>query len=1218
MTGDGTPTAGRRRGSVAGVAYRGPPRGLRRRSVARRRPTGRRRAPPRTPRQRAPRAPPTGAPCPRRPRRPQARAPSPPPAGSKPRSAAAGGGRRQAAGHRGVADEGRARSPATWAAATSSRPASGTSATCRATPPTCPAEHKGAVLGAARRRRRQRLRAALRGQPRPQAAGQPAQAAGQGRQRGLPRDRRGPRGRGHRLAPGRHPQAARPGAPDGLPRDHPARRSPAPWPTRASSTPRWSTRRRPAASSTASTATRSARCCGRRCCPSCRPAACSRSPPASSWSASGSGWRFHAADYWSLEGTFAVPRPGRRRGRGRADHASAPSWSASTTAGWPPAATSTPPPAGSPATSCTSTRPAPAVWPRGSRAARSRSAGSTRSPTAAVRTRRSPPRRCRWRPAASSAGPPRRRCGWRSGCTRTATSPTCAPTRRTCRRRRSTPPGSRPASSTATPTSRPRRAATASKAKGAQEAHEAIRPAGDSFRTPGSWPPQLARDEFRLYELVWQRTVASQMADAVGQTVSIRLAGRSATDEAVEFTASGRTITFPGFLRAYVESRDEGADAGDDDHGSDDAERRLPRLERGQQLDTRELERQGPHHQPAGPLHRAEPGRPGSRSSASAGPSTYASIMQTIQDRGYVWKKGNALVPSFIAFAVVEPARAALRPAGRLRLHRLAGGASSTRSPAAPCGRVDWLTEFYFGGEGRARRRHRGVRRAQVGHRPAARGDRRPRGQLDPAARHQPRRRAGRRPGRPLRPVPAGRRRGRRPGQHPRGPRARRADRARRSRELLDGALGRPRARHRPGVRAPRRRQGRPLRPLRHHRGPRGQQGGAADGEPVRVDVAGDGHPRRRAASCSPCRAPWAPRRTARRSRRSTAATGPTSRRAPTPARWRARRSSSRSPSTRRWRSSPSPSSGARAAAKAPLKELGPDPVTQGEVTVREGRFGPYVTDGETNASLRKGDDVETITIERAAELLADRRARRSGEEEEGRRRRRRPRRRRRRRPPPRRRRRRRPPTPVRRGADPRDRPGRARPRWQARGRVVRVGRGRLRGAAPGLPGRRGGLPARRRPGRGGCSTSGPAPACSPRSLLAAGHEVVAVDPSAEMLAQLTARLPRGRRRPSGTAEAIPLRGRRRRRRRRRAGGPLVRPRSRPRREIRRVLRPGGVVGLIWNTRDEPRAVGAPRSASLLADEARGHEADQGVVDAFAAELHGRRRDGRVGRSCSD
>src|ERR671927_1605256 len=101
------------------------------------------------------------------------------------------------------------------------------------------------------------------------------------------------------------------------------------------------------------------------------------------------------------------------------------------------------------------------------------------------------------------------------------------------------------------------------KAKGAQEAHEAIRPAGDSFRTPGQLRAQLGTDEYRLYELIWQRTIASQMEDAVGFTVSIRLAGRSVTDEAVEFTTSGRTITFPGFLSAYVESRDEGPANGD-------------------------------------------------------------------------------------------------------------------------------------------------------------------------------------------------------------------------------------------------------------------------------------------------------------------------------------------------------------------------------------------------------------------------------------------------------------------------------------------------------------------------------------------------------------------------------------------------------------------------------------------------------------------------------
>src|SRR4051794_24185815 len=163
-----------------------------------------------------------------------------------------------------------------------------------------------------------------------------------------------------------------------------------------------------------------------------------------------------------------------------------------------------------------------------------------------------------------------------------------------------------------------------SKAKGAQEAHEAIRPAGDNFRTPGQLAPQLARDEFRLYELIWQRTVASQMADAVGQTVSIRLAGRSATDEAVEFTASGRTITFPGFLKAYVESRDEAPASGGEEPGSDDAERRLPRVERGDRLDTRELDAKG--HTTTPPARYTEPSLVARLEELGIGrPSTYAS-----------------------------------------------------------------------------------------------------------------------------------------------------------------------------------------------------------------------------------------------------------------------------------------------------------------------------------------------------------------------------------------------------------------------------------------------------------------------------------------------------------------------------------------------------------------------------------------------------------------
>ncbi|MDT4959473.1 MAG: topoisomerase, partial [Pseudonocardiales bacterium] len=109
------------------------------------------------------------------------------------------------------------------------------------------------------------------------------------------------------------------------------------------------------------------------------------------------------------------------------------------------------------------------------------------------------------------------------------------------------------------------------KVKNAQEAHEAIRPAGDTFRTPGAVANQLSSDEFRLYELIWQRTLASQMADAVGTTVTVRIAGESVAQERAEFSTSGRTITFAGFLRAYVEDTDEAAE-------KDDAEKRLPQL----------------------------------------------------------------------------------------------------------------------------------------------------------------------------------------------------------------------------------------------------------------------------------------------------------------------------------------------------------------------------------------------------------------------------------------------------------------------------------------------------------------------------------------------------------------------------------------------------------------------------------------------------------------
>ncbi|MGA8113448.1 MAG: type I DNA topoisomerase [Actinocatenispora sp.] len=184
------------------------------------------------------------------------------------------------------------------------------------------------------------------------------------------------------------------------------------------------------------------------------------------------------------------------------------------------------------------------------------------------------------------------------------------------------------------------------KVKNAQEAHEAIRPAGEAFRTPGALADELSADEFRLYELIWRRTIASQMIDAVGNSVSVRITAESATGERCDFGATGKTITEPGFLRAYVESLD------DETAETEDAERRLPALERNQPLDPDRLEPTGHTTQP--PARYTEASLVKALEELGIGrPSTYTTIMQTIQDRGYVFKRGQALIPSFVAFAVV-------------------------------------------------------------------------------------------------------------------------------------------------------------------------------------------------------------------------------------------------------------------------------------------------------------------------------------------------------------------------------------------------------------------------------------------------------------------------------------------------------------------------------------------------------------------------------------
>jgi DNA topoisomerase-1 len=226
-----------------------------------------------------------------------------------------------------------------------------------------------------------------------------------------------------------------------------------------------------------------------------------------------------------------------------------------------------------------------------------------------------------------------------------------------------------------------------SKVKNAQEAHEAIRPAGDSFRTPAQ--TGLTGDEFRLYELIWMRTIASQMKDAVGNSVTIRLGGTAGTGEDVVFSASGRVITFHGFLKAYVEGSD------DADATADDQETRLPNVAEGDAVSAANIRAEGHSTKPPAryteatlikELEEREIGRP----------STYASIIGTILNRGYVYKKGTALVPAWLAFSVI---RLLEEHFSRLVSYEFTAGMEDVLDDIAG-GRRDRnteLAEFYFG-----------------------------------------------------------------------------------------------------------------------------------------------------------------------------------------------------------------------------------------------------------------------------------------------------------------------------------------------------------------------------------------------------------------------------------------------------------------------------------------------------------------------------------------
>ncbi|WP_158862576.1 type I DNA topoisomerase [Leifsonia sp. AG29] len=242
----------------------------------------------------------------------------------------------------------------------------------------------------------------------------------------------------------------------------------------------------------------------------------------------------------------------------------------------------------------------------------------------------------------------------------------------------------------------------ASKSKNAQEAHEAIRPSGEVFRTPAELEKSLRGPEFRLYDLIWKRTVASQMADAKGQTASVTVEAaitEGPLDGTVaEFTASGTVITFRGFLNAYEEGKDE------ERNSADPADAKLPPLAAGQSLSVREVEADG--HETTPPPRYTEASLVKTLEELGIGrPSTFASIISTIIDRGYVTQRGQSLVPSWVAFSVVRLLEDYF---GDLVQYDFTAEMEDDldRIAAGEAERVDWLNSFYFGSD-----KHKGLRR---------------------------------------------------------------------------------------------------------------------------------------------------------------------------------------------------------------------------------------------------------------------------------------------------------------------------------------------------------------------------------------------------------------------------------------------------------------------------------------------------------------------------
>jgi DNA topoisomerase-1 len=512
----------------------------------------------------------------------------------------------------------------------------------------------------------------------------------------------------------------------------------------------------------------------------------------------------------------------------------------------------------------------------------------------------------------------------------------------------------------------------AGKVKNAQEAHEAIRPSGDRFRTPAE--TGLTGDQFKLYELIWKRTVASQMKDAVGNSVTVKIGGRGSDGRDAEFSASGKTITFHGFMKAYV----EGAD--DPNAELDDRERRLPQVAEGDALSSEEISVDG--HATKPPARYTEASLVKELEEREIGrPSTYASIIGTILDRGYVFKKGTALVPSFLSFAVVNLLE---KHFGRLvdydftarmedDLDRIARGEAQA---------VPWLRRFYFG-EGDA-----AGAASEAGN-----GDGDHLGGLKELVTD-----LGAIDAREISSFPVGNDIKLRVGRY--GPYVERGEKEAEGHQRAD--VPEDLAPDELTVEYAEELLAKPSGDFELGTDPAtGHQIIARDGRygPYVTEVLPEGTPKTGKNAVKPRTASlfksmsldtvtledalklMSLPRVVGTDAEGVEITAQNGRYGP----YLKKGTDSRSLENEEQLFSitleealaiyAQPKQRGRAAAKPPLKELGTDPVSERPVVVKDGRFGPYVTDGETNATLRTGDSVEDITAERGYELLAEKRA---------------------------------------------------------------------------------------------------------------------------------------------------------------------------------------------------------------------------------------------------